>query len=250
MERNGCNRCSGMAELGFELSMAFQPIINVRSGQVFAHEALVRGPDGASAATIFEQVHEDNLYRFDQTCRVRAIELAARLDMQALLSINFMPNAVYRPEACIQTTLTAASEYGFPINRIMFELTEAEKVADQGHLRDIVLHYQERGFVTAIDDFGAGYAGLNLLADFVPDYVKLDMALVRDIDKNPTRQAIVRGLMSMLKELEVGVIAEGVETRAEFACLDDLGVELFQGYLFARPAFEALAEPDFSAGDD
>lgn len=249
MERNGCSRCSGMAELGFELSMAFQPIVDVRSGQVFAHEALVRGPDGASAATIFEHVHEDNLYRFDQTCRVRAIELAARLDLQVLLSINFMPNAVYRPEACIQTTLKAAREYGFPIEHIMFEVTEAEKVADQAHLRDIVLHYQKRGFLTAIDDFGAGYAGLNLLADFVPDYVKLDMALVRNIDNNSTRQSIVRGLMTMLAELQVGVIAEGVETREEFACLRDLGIKLFQGYLFARPTFESLADVDFSITD-
>lgn len=242
MNRSGCGRCSGMAELEFELSMAFQPIVNTVSGETFAHEALVRGPAGESAAAVFERVNEDNLYQFDQTCRVRAIELAAGLGMQSRLSINFMPNAVYRPEACIQTTLKAAAEFGFPLERIIFEVTEVEKVADQGHLRDIVGHYQQQGFLTAIDDFGAGYAGLNLLADFVPDYVKLDMALVRDIDRNPTRQAIVRGLMTMLGELEVGVIAEGVETREEFKCLSDLGIQLFQGYLFARPGFQTLPE--------
>ena len=233
-----------MAELEFGLSMAFQPIVDVNAGAVFAHEALVRGEGGESAGSVFAHVNEDNLYQFDQACRVRAIEFAARLEMPTRLSINFMPNAVYRPEACIQTTLKAAAEFGFPVERIIFEVTEAEKVTDQGHLRDIVLHYQQCGFLTAIDDFGAGYSGLNLLADFVPDYVKLDMALVRDIDRNPTRQAIVRGLMTMLEELEVGVIAEGVESREEFACLSDLGISLFQGYLFARPGFETLPAVD------
>jgi EAL domain-containing protein (putative c-di-GMP-specific phosphodiesterase class I) len=204
---------------------------------------LVRGTGGEPAGSVFERVNDDNRYQFDQSCRVRAIELAASLGVRSRLSINFMPNAVYRPEACIQTTLRAAEQFGFPVERIIFEVTEAEKVTDQGHLRDIVLHYQKQGFLTAIDDFGAGYAGLNLLADFVPDYVKLDMALVRDIDRDITRQAIVRGLMLMLTELDVGVIAEGIESREELACLSDLGLTLFQGYLLARPGFESLPEP-------
>ncbi|WP_223846200.1 EAL domain-containing protein [Wenzhouxiangella sp. AB-CW3] len=234
-----------MSELDFGLSMAFQPIVDLENDTVFAHEALVRGEEGEPAGAIFERVDESNLYRFDQTCRVRAIELAARLEVPARLSINFMPNAVYRPEACIQTTLSAAAEFGLPLDRIIFEVTEAEKVVDQEHLRNIMLHYQQRGFLTAIDDFGAGYAGLNLLADFVPDFVKLDMLLVRDVHQDRTRQAIVRGLMGMFHELDVGVIAEGVETRDELDCLADLGVHLFQGFLFARPGFESLPEVNY-----
>lgn len=107
--------------------MAFQPIVNTSSRTVFAQEALVRGLNNESAGRIFESVNEDNRYRFDQSCRVKAIQLAAHLGVPSLLSINFMPNAVYRPELCIRTTLEAAEVFGFPVNRIIFEITEGEK---------------------------------------------------------------------------------------------------------------------------
>ncbi len=102
--------------------------------------------------------------------------------MQELLSINFLPNAVYRPEACIQSTFKAARQYGFPIERIIFEVTEGEEVMDRPHLVDIFREYTRFGFSTAIDDFGAGYAGLTLLSEFQPDIIKIDMELVRNID--------------------------------------------------------------------
>jgi EAL domain-containing protein (putative c-di-GMP-specific phosphodiesterase class I) len=104
-----------------------------------------------------------------------------------------------------------------------------------------VTHYQKRGFLTAIDDFGAGYSGLNTLAELQTNLIKLDMALVRDIDGDRVRRAIVRGILQVCRELEIDVIAEGVETVAEFTVLEDFGVELFQGYYFARPAFRSLA---------
>jgi EAL domain-containing protein (putative c-di-GMP-specific phosphodiesterase class I) len=170
--------------------------------------------------------------------------------MRALLSINFMPNAVYRPELCIRTTLDAAEAYGFPIEQIMFEITEGEKVDDLVHLRGIVEHYRQRGFKTAIDDFGAGYAGLNLLAEIRTDLLKLDMALIRDIDRDPVRQSIIRGILQVCRDLSTTVIAEGVETRAELAVLRSFGIELFQGFLFARPAFEALPSVAGDAFDD
>lgn len=236
----GCRECLGGAGLDFEFSMAFQPIINIHTREVFAYEALVRGPNNESAADVFTHVDDSNRYRFDQSCRVKAVQLAAALDMRSMLSINFMPNAVYRPELCIRTTLDAAETYGFPIDRIMFEITEGERVDDHAHVRGIVEHYRQRGFKTAIDDFGAGYAGLNLLAEIRTDLLKLDMALIRDIDRDPVRQAIVRGIVQVCAELATTVIAEGVETRAELDVLKSFGIGLFQGYLFARPAFESL----------
>lgn len=236
-----CNECTGGAGLDFDFTMAFQPIVNVDTREIFAHEALVRGLNNESAGEIFTHVNDGNRYRFDQACRVKAIQLAAQLGMTSLLSINFMPNAVYRPELCIRTTLEAAKTYGFPIDRMIFEITEAEKVEDHGHLRNIVEHYKQRGFLTAIDDFGAGYSGLNLLAELQTDLIKLDMALIRDIDKHKGRQAITRGIMQVCSDLSIRVIAEGVESREEVMVLRDLGVALFQGYYFARPAFQAQA---------
>ena len=215
--------------------MAFQPIVNFAKGEIYAHEALVRGLKNESAGEIFKHVNEGNRYRFDQTCRVKAVQIASQLGMPSYLSINFMPNAVYRPELCIRTTLDAAEKYGFPIDRIIFEITEGEKVEDVKHLREIVEHYKKQGFLTAIDDFGAGYAGLNLLAGVHTDLVKLDMALIRNIDKDKGRRAIARGIIQVCRELSMQVIAEGIETYEELNTLGELGVELFQGY-YSREA--------------
>ena len=243
-QRAGCARCANAPELDFDIRMAYQPIIDVEARRIFAHEALVRGPNNESAAAVFERVNEANQYRFDQNCRVAAIEGATELGMDTCLAINFLPNAVYQAATCIQVTMRAAESFGFPLERILFEVSERELVIDRAHLRSILDYYRKRGFLTAIDDFGAGHSGLNLLADFVPDYVKLDMQLVQGIDANATRRAIVRGLVVMTAELGVRLIAEGVETRAEFETLRELGIELFQGFYFARPAFRALARVD------
>lgn len=220
--------------------MAFQPIVDTRKHTVFAYEALVRGLDGSGSAGILGQVNGENQYRFDQTCRVKAVGLAAQLGMQCLLSINFLPNAVYQAATCLRATLAAARRFGFPIDRLMFEIVEHEQPADRAHLKHIVEEYQRQGFVTAMDDFGAGYAGLTMLAAFRPDVIKFDMELVRGIDHDPPRQIIARHLVSMCQELGIKIIAEGVETVAEWQTLEALGVHLFQGYLFAQAAFEQL----------
>jgi EAL domain-containing protein (putative c-di-GMP-specific phosphodiesterase class I) len=239
-----CGDCSTSERLGFQFSFAYQPIVDVETQQIFAHEALVRGPAGEGALTVLSQVNEANRYRFDQACRTKAIKTAALLNMQTHLSINFMPNAIYRPELCIRATLQAARQHNFPLERIIFETVEGERVNDGKWLAEILREYKRIGFLTAIDDFGAGYAGLNLLADFQPDIIKLDMDLVRGIDQRLARQAIVRGVARICQELGIRVLAEGVETVDEFHCLQDMGVKLMQGYLFARPLFETSGHSD------
>lgn len=243
-ERLGCSVCLGGAGLAFDFTMAFQPIVDAVRDEIHAYEALVRGPAGEGAGTVLENVTAQNRYRFDQCCRVRAIEFAARAGMDRQLNINFLPNAVYQAESCIQVTLEAARAYGFPHERLCFEVVESERIEDHDHLAGIIQEYKRQGLTTAIDDFGAGYAGLNLLAAFQPDLLKLDMALTRSIDADRPRQVIVASVMSAARELGICVIAEGIETEAEFQCLRGLGVELFQGYLLARPAFERF-ETDY-----
>lgn len=232
--------------IGFDvpITMAFQPIVNVQTRTVFAYEALVRGQDGQGAGAVLSQVSTENRYGFDQLCRRTAIELASRLDLTsegANLSINFMPNAVYEPRACIRVTLDAAMRTGFPVDRIIFEFTEDETF-DTNHLLNILRSYRAMGFKTAIDDFGAGYAGLGLLARFQPDIVKLDMALIRDIDTDRVKRTIASNTLNMLRDLGVLAVCEGIETRAEYEVLRDMGVSLIQGYLLAKPAFEALPD--------
>ena len=233
-----CRICKDGQELGFDFSYAFQPIIDIASRQIFAHEALIRGPAGEGALTVLQQVTDATRYRFDQACRVKAIRTAARLGMQSRLSINFLPNAIYRPEVCISTTLQAAREFGFPVENIVFETVEGEQIEDGKWLAEVFREYQRIGFLTAIDDFGAGYAGLNLLADFQPDIIKLDMALVRNVQQRRRSQVIIRSVADICRELDIRLIAEGVETEDEYRCLQDLGISLMQGYLLARPLFE------------
>lgn len=242
-----CEQCQdGHAKLDFEIAMAYQPIVDLKDRTVMAYEALVRGINQEPAWDILSKVNADNRYIFDQTCRVKAIETASKLGLGACLSINFMPNAIYNPENCIRTTLAAAAKYKFNPNQIIFEITEAEKVENPAFLAGIAKYYKSIGFRTAIDDFGAGYAGLNLLANFQPDFVKIDMELVRNIHREKPKQAIIKGMQQVCEELDITVIVEGVETLEELDWFRERGFRYFQGYFFARPGFEILPEPDFS----
>jgi len=240
-----CNGCTASSRLDFDFSMAFQPIYDAEARRVWGYEALVRGMSGEGAYEVLGRVLPEQRYRFDQDCRVKAIELASRLfpaDEELMLSINFMPNAVYEPAACLRATLLAATRCGFPTSSIMFEFTENEEVVDTGHLTNIITEYRKHGFTTAIDDFGAGHAGLGLLVDFQPDLMKIDMKLIRGIDTSPARQAVVAGIGGIARELGIKVLAEGIETEEEFRVLKAAGIRLFQGYWFAKPEFEALPE--------
>ncbi|MFT3929410.1 MAG: EAL domain-containing protein [Spongiibacteraceae bacterium] len=239
-----CAQCRAGAGLDFDFSFAFQPVVNAKLRCIIAYEALVRGPKGEPAHTVLERVDDSNRYAFDQACRVKAIALASRLGMTTRLNINFFPNAIYRPELCIRTTLEAAKNYGFPIKNLTFEFLESERAPDIDHLRTVVESYQRLGFETALDDFGTGYSNLYLLTDFKPDKIKIDRFLLQNIDTSTNRQIIVRGIIETAVQLGVNVIAEGVETRNEYAWLLRAGIEDFQGYYFGRPAFEQLIGVD------
>lgn len=242
-----CKGCSDSTKLDIEFDYAYQPIVECATRSIYAYEALVRGPNGESAASVLAQVNDSNRYKFDQACRMKAVEGAARLNMTEFLSINFLPNAVYRPEVCIRTTFAAARQHNFPIEKIIFEVTEGERVQDRPHLVNIFQEYRSFGFQTAIDDFGAGYAGLNLLAEYQPDVVKIDMDLIRNIDSNLPRQAIVAGIGNICNSLKIRVLAEGIETKEERDFLLSIGITLMQGYWFAKPAFRGLGKIPESA---
>lgn len=246
LDRFSCNNCADKGSLDFDFTMAFQPIVNCQSKQIFSYEALVRGLNNESAFSIISKVNDDNRYLFDQLCRVKAIALASKLNLDSMLSINFLPNAIYKPERCIRTTLEAAKQYNFPIEKIMFEFTEVEKIEDSELIKSIVDYYRKLGFITAIDDFGSGYSGLGLLADFQTNIVKFDMDLIRNIHQHKARQAIIRNCLTMFRELNITPLAEGIETIEEMQWLHDAGIELMQGYLFAKPGFEFLPQVDFS----
>jgi predicted signal transduction protein with EAL and GGDEF domain len=127
---------------------------------------------------------------------------------------QLLPNAVYSPVACIQLTLKTARAAGLPLDRLIFEFTENEEMMDPAHIQSIVASYQKMGFGTALDDFGAGHAGLTLLARFQPDIIKLDMELVRHVDRSLPRRMIVASIVKLCESLNILAIAEGSRPRA------------------------------------
>ena len=222
--------------------MAFQPIVDVANQRVWGYEALARGVNGEPALSILDRLTDETRYQFDQASRVMAIETAGALferkDLR--LSINFMPNAVYEPTACIQRSLAAAKSVDFPHTNLMFEFTENERMVDPTHVQNIVETYRKLGFWTALDDFGAGYAGLGLLSRLQPDLIKIDMELLRDIHLSHAKQLIVAGIVGIARALHIEVLGEGVENEQELTVLRAAGISLFQGYYFAKPGLMAL----------
>ncbi len=240
IKQKTCMDCLSGHSLGFDIRMAFQPIIDWQQQDIFAYEALVRGPEGQGAGWVFEQIKGDNKYYFDQMCRVKAIETAARLGCDRLLSINFLPNAIYNPDTCIRATIEASELYGFDLKKIIFEVTEGERIVSQQKLKRIFEAYARYGFYTAIDDYGAGFTSPEWLYSLKPAIVKLDMDMIRDIHRDPAKQQQLAEVQRVCRELNALVLAEGIETVEERDYLVNAGVRYLQGYLFARPMLEEL----------
>ncbi len=240
--------CLSGQSLGFDIRMAFQPIIDWQQKDIFAYEALVRGPDGQGAGWVFERINDDNRYYFDQICRVTAIKTAARLGCDRLLSINFLPNAIYNPDTCIRATIEASELYGFDLKKIIFEVTEGERIVSQQKLKRIFESYARYGFYTAIDDYGAGFTSPEWLYSLRPAIVKLDMGMVRDIHREPAKQQELAEVQRVCAELGALVLAEGIETVEERDYLVNAGVRYLQGYLFARPMLEEMLDPAHITG--
>jgi len=235
-----CRGCKSGDKEELAFTMAFQPLVDVNAHKVYGYEALVRGTQGQGAHTVLSRVTEGNVYRFDRSCRNRAVEMATQLHCSTQLNINLMPGAIIEPETCIRSTVLAAERFGFPINKITFELVETEALADAKHLIDIVRCYRSLGFKIALDDFGNGYSNLLLLTQIQPDYLKLDRFLIHDIHLSKRRQIIVKQIASLAADLGIELVAEGVEQIEERDYLAAVGVYLHQGYYYARPQVSTL----------
>lgn len=233
----------GPAAMLVNYSFAYQPIVDVQRRAVQSFEALVRGPDNQPASWVFDQLKPSELGQFDLDARLFAVELATQLELPCRLSLNLLPQSLAQAgSAALRSTVEMAGCHGLPANQLELELSERDSILSMNHFISQIDEFRAQGVRFSIDDFGAGYSGLNLLAEFQPDQIKLDIALVRDIATHGPRQAIVRGVLRTCGDLGIDVVAEGVETLDEYQWLRDEGVGLFQGYLFARPAFRRLPE--------
>lgn len=230
-------------------TFAFQPIVDAEHRTVVSYEALVRGPQGESAASIINEVAPSDLARFDEYCRAAAMHLAARLQIPCNLNLNLLPQGFQADRDCLASALDAAIELRLAPECLVLEVTEGEVLGNQQRFTDLMDVYRGLGMRLALDDFGSGYSGLNLLADFQPDQLKLDKNLCRGISTRGPRQAIVRAVIQVCRDLDIQMIAECIETADELRWFRDEGVSLFQGYLFGQPALERLPAADFSALD-
>lgn len=225
----------------------FQPIVDLGSGDVVAYEALLRATadDGTEigAAGLFPPAAATGVtHALDRIGRETAIRDAAPFIGDHQLFINFVPTSIYRPELCLATTEAAARQHGIALDRIVFEVTETERVQDTAHLLDIVRYYRERGARVALDDVGSGYASLELVQLLRPDVVKIDRGIVSRLPGVGSR-AIVGALVAVGREIGATVLVEGVETAQEADAARHLGVDLAQGWYFGRPERASAIPP-------
>lgn len=226
------------------LEMHFQPILHAESGRdVYAYECLARGigRDGGmiSPGQLFPAARaSDMLFHLDRAARIAAIRQAADKGIQENVFINFNPTSVYDPVFCLKTTFDEVERQGSSPSRYVFEVVETDLVEDPGHLEGILKEYRRQGFRVALDDLGAGYGSLTLMQSIQPDFVKLDRGMVDGVSHDSYLASITSRLIDMARELEVAVIAEGIESKEDWDWLREHRVDYVQGFYFARPASE------------
>lgn len=229
------------APLRSDYTFAYQPIVDIEHGVIFSHEALIRGLDQESAGHVLKQVPASAMHQFDEQARLLALRLAAHLGLPTKLNLNFLPRSIESIPTAISSLLQESEQLSLRPDQLVIEILEKELINDYDALIEVINECRSAGVIFAIDDFGSGYAGLNMLAEFQPNLIKLDMELVRGIHHKGPRQAIIRGILRTCTDLGIDIIAEGVESIGEYHWLHNEGISLFQGNLLALPQFEALS---------
>lgn len=225
----------------------FQPIVALRGGATVAFESLLRARDRDGGQIGAHQLFPPAVatgvtHTLDRVGRETAIRDAAAQLGDRELFINFVPTSIYRPELCLATTVAAASRHGVALEQLVFEVTETERVDDPAHLIEIARYYRDQGAKVALDDVGSGFASIELVQTLQPDVIKIDRSIVSRLPAAGS-VAVVSALVAIGEEIGARVLAEGVETEQEAAIIRDLGVDLAQGWYYARPARELVPAP-------
>ncbi len=218
----------------------YQPIVRSSDKSHFANEGLFRIRDDNNAivppALAFSLADQsDLLFSLDLVARRSAVECAAKAKLHGKLFINFNPSSIYDPSYCLRATAAAINELGMKPEDVVFEVTETHRANDFNHLKGILAFYRNAGFQVALDDIGSGWSGLTLLQKLRPNYVKIDMELVRDIHIDQFKQNIVSSLIKIAKNNHIEIIAEGIETQEEADWLTEAQADYLQGYLYGKP---------------
>lgn len=222
-----------------QISSVFQPIVSLRDGSVLGYEALSRGPKGSELENpemLFTVAEETkNLWDLERLCRTKALGAMQMSKANATLFLNVNPNIMEDEKFQKGFTKEYLKEFDIDPKKIIFEITERSAITNIKEFKEIIQNYKEQDYKIAIDDAGAGYSGLNLISDVQPHYLKLDMNLIRNIDRDSVKQALVKSMFEFSKITGTFLIAEGIETIGELQTLINIGVHYGQGYFIKRP---------------
>lgn len=228
----------------------FQPIVDIKNRSIYGYELLSRGvkSDGSimSPFEMFKLAKESDLtFTLDRQARETCITSSARENISEKLFINFLPTVIYNPEVCLRSTIALIEKYNFKPENITFEVVETEDISNTDHLETILNFYRKKGFKIALDDVGSGYSSLNNLSKLYPNYIKVDMTIVRNIHENKLQQEVFMALVNMSKNMNILILAEGVETKEELDFVVENGADLIQGYYFGKPSEKPLKKIEF-----
>lgn len=228
-----------------KIKTVFQPIISFRDGNILGYEALSRitcESEIKSIDMLFTAAGEHKcLWDLELLCRTTALESAFKFMIPPYnkkLFINVNPNTMHDETFKKGFTKKFLMQYKIIPSNIIFEITERNVITDMAGFRSTIDHYKNQDYRIAIDDVGAGYSGLNLISDVNPNYIKLDMNLIRGIDADSLKFALVKGMVELSKVSNIFIIAEGIETFEELHTLVNLGVQYGQGYFIQKPDAE------------
>ncbi|RKQ38623.1 diguanylate phosphodiesterase [Enterobacter sp. R1(2018)] len=243
-----------MADNQADCSFAFQPIIDPFAQQIVSHEALLRTPDGKSPQAYFAGLTGNALYEADLSSKKVAFAMAGALKLrEQTLSVNLLPMTLVKVPGAVSFLLQEIKANGLVPEQVIVEFTESEVISRLDEFTDAIRQLKAAGLSVAIDHFGAGFAGLLLLAQFQPDRIKINRDLIQDVHKSGPRQAIIQAIIKCCSSLEIAVSAVGVEKAEEWMWLESAGISQFQGHLFASPCFNgipAVTWPEKRAGHD
>lgn len=231
-----------------KLTPHFQPIVSLTQKKIVGYEALIRGPSNSplhSPLNLFDIAARFNLSpQLEFICREVSIKHFASHNLDAKLFLNVSPHVLLDPEFKTGETLRYLEQFGLNPHSVVIELTEHTPTDDYELMREAVMHYRGMGFEIALDDLGAGYSSLRLWSELLPEYVKIDQHFIQELQNDSVKLNFVRSIQGIASSLNCNVIAEGVETDAEFKLIEKLGISHAQGYFLARPAAIPQAKID------
>lgn len=222
---------------------ALQPIVEPSEGKISSLEALIRGNDGGSPEHFFSSLDPDKIYEIDLQTKAYAFALAEKLGIgNHKIAVNLLPMSLVNVPGAVAFLADQIKKYGLKPEQVVIEVTENEMISGFNQFNSAIKQLRAEGIGLAIDDFGSGYAGLSLLTRFQPDKIKIDREIVSNIHLSGPKQAIVRSIVSCCSDLEITLVAEGIEKIEEWCWLESAGIRRFQGFLFARPQLNGVGD--------